>query len=473
MLAIARFDAPEEAETPEEPEEALVDMPSPESELLELLELSLQEERAVQNQLQNELEAREESIAEKEAAIQQTQAELSDKEKALAEAQRLAEAEAQAKADAQKKNAQIAATLEQTAALKAELERTLSTAQQSSQVTLERLRQTEATLAKAEADKQALEDEKAQVEAQRHEAERKAQSLSTELRVAETERNLIAKNLENAQIQLETVQIEKQALQKQTAELTEGVSNLAETSKEIRKEIQENQPLSPANIFSQYREQQVTIRWQASYSGLFGNRNRDLETTGVHVDTPQGKFIIFLTTQTPFAATTQWAAPQSIRVDLVQQSGEVTKPSAILFSSIDPRIAMIPYNAPEYTSSASSIQLSKDPFRFDKALVVHAENGHYGESGYRLSAQSDLILDMDSKIFSGLFGEFDSKEGDFVFAMTGNLAALMVNGDKAIRLENASSSLSIPINQSYRAEQANSIMQQINARIARLPQELK
>ncbi|MGB0370008.1 MAG: hypothetical protein ACPGN3_01565 [Opitutales bacterium] len=482
MLALARFDQPEE-ETVAETESASMDQAPPESEILELLELSLQEEQSIQRQLKEELEAKAQTLEETEAArkatesalsetksaLNETAATLQQRESALEEAQSLADERFVELSEAQQKAQELESSFQESEAVKAELEKTLSTAQLSSEVALERLRQTEASLAKAEAEKAALEAEKAKIDAERREVEKREQSLKTELRVAETERNLIAKNLENAQIQLETVQIEKQALQQQTERLSEGVSNLAQTSQEIRKEIQESQPQSPANIFSQFKDERVTLTWQATYSGMFGTRNRQFESDGILVESSQGTHIVFLTEETPFKADSQWTAPMNLKLQISGSNGFETAPVAVSFSATDPRIGIIPVAL----GRESSISFSKDPFRFDKAVLVRPENGYYGEAGYRLSPQSNLVLDLDSRILSGLFGDFNPSQGDFVFALTGNLAAMMINGDRAIRLESPSNSHSIPVNDSYKAEQAKSTMDQINGRISRLPSSLR
>ena len=482
MLAIARFEDPEEEVVEPEPE-IVQDAPSPESELLELLQLSLQEEQQNQRELREQIDASAEAIKQREADMESAAAEIEAKEQALEEAAILS-AEQQAALAAKDdelttKAAEIAAkereAIEQQALMEAErkrLEQTIANSQTSNQVTLERLRLAEQTIAQAEEQKAALAAEKESIEAEKRAVEERAQALTTELRVTETERNLIAKNLENAQIQLETVQIEKEALREQTNRLTEGVSTLAETSQEIRKEIQESQPLSPANIFSQYRDQQVEITWNAAYSGMFG-RTRTVTTPGVLVNTVDGLRIVFLAEDTPFRPNRSTSVPSQLQASVRTENGITFQPTSVLFSTIDPRIGFIPVSRTQLPGGDTPIGLSDQPFRFDKAIVIRPENGNYGETGYKVSPQSDLVLDLDSRILSGLFGDFNAREGDFVFDLTGNLAAIMVNGDKAVRIASANSAHTIGLNGAYRAEQANATIQKMSERINRFPLDLR
>ncbi|MEM7672440.1 MAG: hypothetical protein AAF212_03775 [Verrucomicrobiota bacterium] len=470
MLALARFDDP--AEEPTVSDELIqTEQASPESELLELLELSLQEEQAKQAQLQSELEAKEAARQSTASNLRAAEKQLQDAESALVETQSIAEERASELLEIQQKAQEIESALSESQALKTELERELNSTQLSSEVALERLRQTEATLAEAKAEQKSLEQEKAQVESERREFERRAQRLRTELRVAETERNLISKNLENAQIQLETVQIEKQALQQQTEKLSEGVSNLAQTSQEIRKEIQDSLPQSPANIFSQFKNERVAMRWTASYSGMFGTRNRQFESMGLLVTTREGSRIVFLTEGTPFKAVSSGSTPNSVRLEIENSTGRTNRPQRIQFSEVDPRIAFIPI--PEDFEIEASIQFSKDPFRFDEAVMVRPGNGFYGEADYRVSPGSDQVLEMDSRILSGLFGDFNPDQGDFVFALTGNLVGIMVNKDRAIRIENTASSQSILLNEAYNTDRTKASLDALAARFANLPSSLR
>ncbi|MCH2156130.1 MAG: hypothetical protein MK080_09015 [Opitutales bacterium] len=473
MLALARFDQSEPVETVID-DNTQVAEESATAELLELLEMSLEETQNNTESLEESLRSRQEELAQQAEALAASQEAITAKEAELEQARALAEQAALARKAAIVEVERAETQLEQSEQIATQLRSELNANQESNLITLERLRQAETSLLDQQEALAELEREKAAM-AEREQATRdNLLETQAELRVTAAEKQLLTTNLENTQIQLETAQIEKRQLQKQTERLTENVGALAQSSQQIKEEIQQSQPLSPANIFNRYQENRLALKWSSVFTGVFGTRSRDEETIALRLQTDEGVFALFNAQGTPLDPSSNRGMPLTLELTIESRNGDSYTPTMVEFLVIDPRIIRIrlpdTYAVPRQTGA---VRLSPDPFRFDKATLVHPPNGYYGESPYRVSAQTSQVLEMNSRILSSLFGDFDPKRGDMVFSMAGNLNGFMLNERSAVRLESLATRDVLELGKNYSFQRAEMLLNAQKERYRGLPTSLR
>ena len=110
------------------------------------------------------------------------------------------------------------------------------------------------------------------------------------------------------------------------------------------------------------------------------------------------------------------------------------KPSAPVteldFLRLDPRVVLAPIDAKVASQMGAKIYpLAKEPFKFPNAVLIRAEDGHYGETPFHIDESNASYVRLDNRIVTRLFGEIAPKPGDLVLSQTGELIGIMVNND--------------------------------------------
>jgi hypothetical protein len=100
------------------------------------------------------------------------------------------------------------------------------------------------------------------------------------------------------------------------------------------------------------------------------------------------------------------------------------------FLRLDPRVVVAPVDDSLAALMGAKIYpLAKEPFKFPEAVLVRADDGHYGETTLRIDPASRSFVRLDARIVTRLFGEIAPKRGDLVFSKTGEIIGIMVNGE--------------------------------------------
>ena len=81
---------------------------------------------------------------------------------------------------------------------------------------------------------------------------------------------------------------------------------------------------------------------------------------------------------------------------------------------------------------------AENPLRFSNAVLIKDDQKMYGEIPVRIPPGESGFLEVETRLFNRLFGEFSPSVGDFVFSMTGELTGIMVKKDRARILDNPS-----------------------------------
>ena len=383
MLALARFDPPEEASTVTL--DATASSETAEAELISLLEESLKSELSSrQNLTKNLTETRESlqeksrELAEREAALAVSQTKLkaiTTKAEELEKTKAQIEAEQTAlmavKVDIETERTQLAtrfdiARTELEAAKNKEIKlvSTLGQLKEESSVVREKLSQSEAELSARDI---ALAGRDAALKAAQEEATRLAaerETLNRLLEVAQAERRLLEQNLTAEQaekgkwLQLEKEQAFARAerLSENVSELgaglsqlgqgvdrlDQGFSSIAQTSQDIKNEIEAARPQTMSEIFTRFQNNRASLRFSASETGLLGAQNvRTYESKSILITDAKGApYLVTHSAYSPFAF---WKNPNKLlAVQLEITLGNRRFPvDQIGFLSADPRILFV------------------------------------------------------------------------------------------------------------------------------------
>ncbi|NDV62456.1 hypothetical protein G0Q06_08345 [Puniceicoccales bacterium CK1056] len=414
ILALVEFKPTVEVDAVDE--EALRDQAA--EEMLELLQLSLEHESAQRQEVESSLDDTREQLTKTNENLQETSETLEEVNTALKEKEQETTA-------LSTELAQTRGSLELTLEEKANLAKSLQEKEARSRQLQEEL---QAQQALALEKNQALETAKSKLT----ELEGQQRQLSTQLQIRETEKEMLEQNLIAAQAEVERARIEAERAQKQTENLAVGVSELAASSSALQEEFRQAQPLSLNAIFKKFEDNRVFLRFQWEERAFLGSSTRQVALQSILVQTPQGTHALFATVNTPFAGGRQGISTEAIlsignRSFAIRQLG---------FLEADQGIAAV--RVPDSITDSAGLaifSLSTDPFRFSEAVLVSDDQELYGEIPVRVPPGESGTLEVESKLFNRLFGEFTPNPGDYVFSMTGELIGVMVGNNRARLLQ--------------------------------------
>jgi predicted nuclease with TOPRIM domain len=501
MLALARFDPPEEAATATL--DATASSATAEAELIELLEESLQSELSSRQNLTEDLTETRESLqqkaralAEREAALEATQTDLAA---STAQAEELARSKAQIEAEqaalaAEKarleaESTQLAARfdrtrteLEASKSQQVELVSTLGQLKAQSSVTQEKLNQTEEeliareiALAEREAALKTAEADKAALQAER-------ETLNRQLEVAQAERRLLEQNLTQEQTEKQQLQEEKELafaradrLTENVSQLGQGVSTLTQASEDIKKEIEAARPQTMSEIFTRFQNHRASLRFTATERGLFGAESiKTYESKSILIRDESGAtYLVTHSANSPFAfgknANNLLAA--SLEVSLANRRFPV---SQIGFLSADPRILFVPL--PQSLVDASGLEtfpLALQPERWEEAVLVKNDESNFGRTGFRRLTESERFLKMDRPALGQLFADFASSRGDLAFTKNSQFIGLLTDTEHAVVINDFLASAITRLGKGFDPEQNAATLDRLRDRLQQLPQKVR
>lgn len=410
LLALTRWEKAEPSQTQLEtaaPRSAAA-APMINADMVELMRVSLEDEKASREQLA--------------AQLSSTQGTLTEREKNLAALQQ--------------QKGQLEGALASTQTSARELEQRYSAASQEAFLTKEQLAKLQRELEEKRAEAERQQAELARMERQQAEARQRIESLNHKVGEVERENQLIAQNLTEARQQVEAERTERIKVQEQTTQLAQGVGQLSqgvgqltERSGQLSQEIRDNRPINPNLIFSEFLSNRVQTSLTARRPGLFGPNVKEKDAQTVLVSDGETIYALMHLSDTPFTLS-------EIPTDYDQVSGRLERGSfnapisELHFLRLDPRLVVAPVDISLSSLMGAKIyQLAKEPFKFPEAVLLRADDGRYGETPFRIDPANSNYVKMDNRITTRLFGEISPKRGDLVFSKTGDLIGIMVNSD--------------------------------------------
>ncbi len=483
LLALARFDLPEETQKEEDmleiKKEELVD-----EDLMEVLKLSLELEEANRDGLISQLQSTKTKLGVVAERLNSVTEDLDKTSDHLVKAQwdanrlgkekeELSEANRLLQDDKLKLSNRFNTIQEELIFVDRErrsMAETLSKVREEAVTGKERLRFVQEQLQNKDMEVtqageriKALEDEK-------NSAQIRRQRLETELKIVETENRMLEQNLITANLQIETVRVEKEAIQKQTSQLVEGVAVLAESSSAIHEEIRQIQPLSANAIFSKFSQSRGEVVFQTlARSG----KRKEVSVPSALVSSNKTAIAVFDSDGTPFGMGDSPSKYSSVTAYFVL-GGRKMLLGKVSYFSIDPRV-MGARVAPSFVEADGSktIQLSDDPYRFSDAVLISDTADYYGESSFKIETSRGDYLKMQSRLFNRLFGEFSPEKGDFVLAKSGDILGLMINNQYCVLIDSLDFSFEIPVGSQYSQEEAETVSRIVRSIVSQQPIELQ
>ncbi len=448
LLALTRW---EKAEPPSQQKvtavkQAEASAPAINADMLELMRVSLEDEKSSREQLA--------------AQLTTTQSTLSEREQNIANL-------------AQQKN-QLEGALNTTTANVKELEKKYSSATNEAFLTKEQLAKMQRELEerKAEAERQAA--SLAALERQNGEARQRIENLNIKVGVAEQEKGLLKQNLEEAKQQVEVERTERIKVQEQTAQLSQGVGQLAVKSGELTQEIRDNKPVNANVIFSDFLANRVSTTITTRRPGLFSPTVKEKAAQTILVTDGEHTYALMHVSDTPFFLSFENPPDYELITGKLSRGTFVTPFKELRFLAADPRIVVAPVDdALAALMGAKIYRLATDIFKASEALLVRADDGKYGETPFRIDTANPGYVQVDNRIVTRLFGEFAPKSGDLMFSKQGDLIGIMVNNGYCAVLSNFRASESFKSGDDVTQPKTGSSFKQLSIRLQSLPIKLQ
>jgi uncharacterized protein YoxC len=514
MLALARFDPPEEKTQPSL--DATASSATAEAELIELLEESLQAEQGSRENLSSDLLETRETLQEKARQLEEREAALAKTMATLQQTAAEAKALALAKAEAEAMRAQLAAEREQLAqrfeATRQELQKaseerirlanTLGSAKEERSVSAERLKQTEAALRRREAE---LAQREAELQAEKAEKARmttERAELNKALEVAQTERRLLSENLNKEQQEKLEAFARADRLTDNVGVLGQGVSELGQgvnrlgqgvgqigqgvnqlgrevttlnqSSEAIKKEIEAARPQTMSEIFTRFQKNRATIRFNSREQSLFGGTvERSYESRSILVNGPDDTvYLVTHSSNSPFSLAKS-SNVQSVSLTVTTAAGSLAV-NQIGFLAADPRLIFIPLPKTFVAGSGlATFPLALQPERWEEAVLIKNDETNFGRTEFRRLTSSARFLKMERPALGELFADFAASRGDFAFTKNSQFIGLLTDTRYAVVIEDFVASAILNLGNRFEPGAAQSTVEQMKARVSQLPQEVR
>jgi hypothetical protein len=447
LLALTRWEKAEPARAKQPPVPQLpAHAATKDQDLVEVMKLSLADERSTREQLAQKLSATESTLTQREQNLTELQ---SDRTK-------------------------LAATLTDTQRTAAELGQKFAAATQDATMTKEELariqRELEDKRAEAERQKQAL----ATLAQQQAEARQKIEGLTVAVGVAEREKQLLRESADTLRAQVEAERQDRLKAQAATTQLAQGVGQLAERSGELTKEIRDNRPINANVLFSDFLANRVTAKFTAVRAGVFGPATREKESGTILVTDGVKIFALLHIDDTPFALSENSLDWQKISAEFTRPPSYRSRAGALQFLSLDPRVLVLPVDAAQAAALGVKVYpTALEPFKFPEAVLVNGGGKGYGEVGFKLDASQPGYVRVDNRLFKRIFGDFAPSRGDLVLSKTGELLGIMVNSDFCALVNNFLPTKTLATGDDVTAQHTAALFNELAARIQGLPLKLQ
>jgi hypothetical protein len=141
---------------------------------------------------------------------------------------------------------------------------------------------------------------------------------------------------------------------------------------------------------------------------------------------------------------------------------------------VDPRIVFLPVTSAEAGKLGCAVyRTSLDPYKFQDAVLVGAQEGYYGECRFQIDLTTPLYVKMDRNSLKGLFGKFNPSRGDLVFSRTGELLGVMANNTYCVMIKDFNPAATFQFAQDMSSQQTGERLARLYSLIAGLPYKLQ
>jgi len=285
--------------------------------------------------------------------------------------------------------------------------------------------------------------------------------------LAEAEKRMAAEQVGRMQAEMKIARAEN-------AQLAQGIKALAARSDQMAQVIQQNRPLAPNTIFSQFLTNRVQAAIWAVRPGFLGREsNKRTETQTVLVTDGTNTVALCHVQDTPLSFSslgTDWEG----LTGMLGRNTTTIPIQSLSFYQLDPRVVFIPVTQAEAEQlGGKAYRTSSDPYKFQDAVLVGAQEGYYGECTFQIDLTTPLYVKMDRNSLKGLFGKFNPSRGDLVFSRSGELLGVMANSTYCMMIKNFNPTATLQFAQDVRSQQVGETLARLYSLIAKLPSKLQ
>lgn len=496
LLSLANFDKPNVDEKKEvEKKLALEQQNFADSQMLDLLKMSLDSERDRRISIDSDV-AKLEKIAEENKKLAQRQKKILDarenelkllaKTKTDLESERKQilkkSSELQSRVtQAEKRNQRLqeeiisaSSKLEKSANERIALEKKIGDMKEidsASRIKLEavqnELRQNKERLEQLRTESESLKTENKAIEAEK-------QALATRLEVASTKTQIYEENIKRYQALVDIEKTEKAKIREHAETLAVGVNQLAEQQQQLNSKVKDLRPKTSSEVFELVKSRFVKVIFAYSRRGLLGKSESFIELRALPIENA-GKFWVILDASETIIAPTphQYYPPDTLSVS-IQGKAFRFQPTAIRSIAEDPRLLAI--EVPKEFIDKEKIDPLTRPenfFAFSDCVVINPSKFYYGQIPFRADFKNPAYAKLDVGLIQSVFGEFSPTSGDYVMTRSGNIIGSMIDGSLALLFKTITPLDTLQVGQNY-TEKATASFVKINSeKLKKLPLNLK
>lgn len=491
LISLLAFSRIEDADVTQEQTgtpSTVLDTTGNRQDLMEVLKVSLDKEQESRALLHEQLRQAETQLETREQL-------LGDRERVINEAQQLLQLKDEEAARLARERSSIEQQFTLTRASMAELQSQLTNTVREASLSRQQLEAIRNDLRAREQEEAILKRRLDELEQNRQLAEEQKEQLANQLQLAEAEKRLVREQLESVQGTVEVERQEKARLQEHATKLAEGVttlgqgvanlsqgvttleqgvSQLADKSKQLTQEIREYRPLAPNSVFHEFVTNRVRADFRAVRSGVFGREiNREKEAQTVLMRQGGQVYAIYHVDDTPLSFSVP-GIDWDWLIGNMRRGSAVVRMERISFLAVDPRVVVVPLTDAKATELGSKVYtVPQDPFRFQEAILVGADEGYYGECKFQLDADRPQYVRIQRERFSWLVGKFAPSSGDLVFTKGGELLGLMVNKEYCLLLTELSPAYHVDTGIGIGSQRTGTLLSQLYNQVARMPGRLQ
>jgi hypothetical protein len=158
----------------------------------------------------------------------------------------------------------------------------------------------------------------------------------------------------------------------------------------------------------------------------------------------------------------------------LRHGNAVARIEKISFLAVDPRVIVVPVTEAKARELGTKIySIPKDPYKFQDAILVGANEGYYGECKFQMDAENPQYVRMQRERFNWLVGKFAPSSGDLVFTKGGELLGLMVNKEYCLLLTEFTPAYHIQMGIGIGDQQTGVLLSQLYGQLSRMPVKLQ
>lgn len=436
-----------------------------EQDLLDTLKASLQEEKVVQERLQddaalseNQLEATKKRLEEKDGSIRALREDLElaiDRETDLAKETKTLQEES-------RKAKESIVTLE---TQYESLESKAKQAEAQSRLLQEEL---EEKLKQIKRNEEALQRE----QLAKKQAEERIQELNIQVRVSDEQKKMLEENVETLKTEVVAERAERKELQAQTSQMAEGITQLAERSQDLTEEFRSSLPINANTLFSKFNQNRIVTTFTSDRYYRGQNLQEDEQAMTILISDGESVYALSHLSSTPLGLNKSSLGYRQVRAELVRGEARLV-PSSLEFLALDPRVAATPISKEDASLLGGEVfYTALEPFKFSEAILIDEKGEYYGEVEFKLTANTPGYVRMQSKVFSRIFGDFSPSKGDLVFSKTGELLGLMVDGRYCVLIDNLVVDETLRLGMRFENDEFKKVIASLRNRYDQLPEDL-